>query len=540
MKAYSTRRVGSRTNHNKNKSKRILIVALIALVVVVGVIIAIFLINKPTPEEKVANTLQFDGSVTPAEQQAITSAIQEQSKSYDGNLTVSVKTAQEIPQSSAALAVYVPVTDKYAARQQINKSELAGLEVYLPKDTGEIIRQAVATLIGIGAEKLKTLDSSAEAIGDNAVAFIPSSELSANVKLLNFNGQYYLDSFKAGAIFRQPVFSGDSAGNLDGLALNSLPTKDGTLKVNMTGVTALTREMMDKLAVVGNATYFSEKIGPFLADADITHVSNEVSFQPGCAYSHSVFCSPPEMIEALKASGVDLVELTGNHNNDVGRQYNTDTINQYHELGWGTFGGGLNAEEAAKPFISDKKGTKVAFLAYNYADSPGGGAIATADGAGANPWNADKVQAEIAEAKKQADFVIVDVQYWECYSYPDGYVEFPECDVPIGQQSATFRQAADFGADMVIGSSAHQPQTYEVYNGTPIYYGLGNLYFEQTSWPGTERGIILTHYFQDGKLLQTKLSPTVYDSAYQTHLMANDEALYLLDRLKTARQTAGL
>lgn len=539
MKAYSTRRVGSRTKRSNNKSKRLFIIGIIVLVVV-GIAIALFLINKPTPEEKVANTLQFDESVTTAEQQAITSAIQKQSKSYNGNLTVSVKTAQEVPKSSAALAVYVPVTNKYAARQQINKSELTGLEVYLPKDADEIIRQAVATLIGVSADKIKMLDSSVEAIGDNAVAFIPASELSANVKLLNFNGKYYLDSFNSGAIFRQAVFTGDSASSLDGLALNSLPAKDGTLKVNMTGVTALTREMMDKLAVVGNATYFSEKIGTFLADADITHVSNEVSFQPGCAYSHSVFCSPPEMIETLKASGVDLVELTGNHNNDVGRQYNTDTINQYHELGWGTFGGGINAAEAAKPFISDKKGTKVAFLGYNYPDSPGGGAIATADGAGANPWDAAKVQAEIAEAKKQADFVIVDIQFWECYSYPDGYVEFPECDIPIGQQASTFRQVADFGADMVIGSSAHQPQTYEVYKGIPIYYGLGNLYFEQTSWPGTERGIILTHYFQNGKLLQTKLSPTVYDNAYQTHLMTNDEALYLLDRLKTGRQTAGL
>lgn len=541
MTAYSRRWAGSGRNRARNNRKRWLIIAGIALVVLVAAAVtAFFLINKPTPEEKVADSLQFDSSVTTAEQQTITSAIQEQSKTYSGNLAVSVKTSQKVEQSSAALAVYVPVANKYAVRQQVGKSELAKLDIYLPKDVDEISRQAIAALIGVDAAKFKTLDSSAEAIGDNAVAFIPASDLSANVKLLNFDGNYYLDTFKSGAIFRQAVFAGDSASNLDDLTLNDLPVKDDTLKVNMTGVTALTREMMKKLTAVGDAKYFSEKIGKFLADADITHVSNEVSFQPGCAYSYSIFCSPPEMIEALKASGVDLVELTGNHNNDVGSQYNTDTINQYHELGWGTFGGGLNATEAAKPFIADQKGSKVAFLAYNYADSPGGGAIATADSAGANPWNADKVQAEIAEAKKQADFVIVDIQFWECYSYPNGYIEFPECDVPIGQQSSVFRQTADFGADMVIGSSAHQPQTYEVYEGVPIYYGLGNLYFEQTNWPGTERGIILTHYFQGGKLLQTKLSPTVYDSAYQTHLMDNDDALYLLNRLKTARQTAGL
>lgn len=88
---------------------------------------------------------------------------------------------------------------------------------------------------------------------------------------------------------------------------------------------------------------------------------------------------------------------------------------------------------------------------------------------------------------------------------------------------------------MVIGSSAHQPQTYELYDGKPIYYGLGNLYFEQTQWPGTERGIILTHYFTGGKYVQTKLTPTVYDKDLQTHVMDADDAEYLLDRLDAAR-----
>ena len=98
----------------------------------------------------------------------------------------------------------------------------------------------------------------------------------------------------------------------------------------------------------------------------------------------------------------------------------------------------------------------------------------------------------------------------------------------------------DLGADMVVGSSAHQPQTYELYNGKPIYYGLGNLYFDQTQWPGTERGIILTHYFAGGKLLQTKLAPTVFDADLQTRLMTNDQSLTLLERLRVARINSGL
>ncbi|MBX6334620.1 CapA family protein [Candidatus Saccharibacteria bacterium] len=492
----------------------------------------------PTTPEQAANRLQFDASVSPAEQQKIQQAIIEQEKTYRGAVSVNVETKAELEAGAAhnsILSAYVPVTNVYAVRQMISPSELSDIDLFVPADTDDVVRSALAKTLGIDGEKLQPLSGPVEELDDEAVAFVPAEQLSPQIKLLALDDKYYLDSFTSGAVFRYAVFSGGMASGLSDLALNDYPTKETTLKVNMTGVTALTREMMRKMHSVGGPTFFSEKIGPFLADADITHVSNEVSFKENCEYSATRFCSPPEMIEALKASGVDLVELTGNHNNDVGSQYNTETINLYHSLGWHTVGGGLNAEEARKPYIADLKGSKVAFLAYNFADAPASGAIAGPSTAGANPFSFEAVESDVAAAKQQADFVIVNIQYWECYAYPDGYVEFPECDAPIGQQAEVFRQVIDLGADMVIGSSAHQPQTYELYKGKPIYYGLGNLYFDQTRWPGTERGIILTHYFVGGKLIQTKLSPTVYDKNFQTRLMTNDEATYLLRRLQVAR-----
>ncbi len=519
-----------------------LLIAVVVILVLAGGFWAYKNFFAPATPSQAADRLQFDSSVAEGERSAIQEAVRGQSKTYRGSVGVHVETtlALENADSNLTLAAYVPVANVYATRQLVTSKELAGLNVFIPADTDPAVSAAIADKLGLGAGKLQPLSGPAEDLAASGVAFIPADQLSPEVKLLTFDGEYYLDSFESGAIFRQAVFGGGGTGGLAGLSLNDYPGKGQTLKVNMTGVTALTREMQTKLRSVGNATYFSKKIGPFLADADITHVSNEVSFKSPCPYSRAKFCSPPEMIDALKASGVDLVELTGNHNNDLGSTYNTNSIKLYHELGWKTFGGGLNSTEAAKYYVADLKGSKVAFLAYNYADSPGSGAIATASSAGANGFTFDKVEADVAAAKQQADFVIVDVQFWECYAYPNGFVEFPECDVPIGQQTSVFRQIADLGADMVIGSSAHQPQTYEVYKDKPIYYGLGNLYFEQTQWPGTERGIILTHYFSGGKLVQTKLTPTVYGKEFQTRPMTNKEALYLLERLRTARTTAGL
>ena len=491
-------------------------------------------LTKPSPQELVDNRVIFDSSFTEEEKQKVSDAIIKQTKNVKGITSGQVLTTITPVEGSIILDGYVPVTHVYSPTQQTTKLELATGVVSIWHEIDSAARTALAETLGLDASTLKPLNS-LEELKQDEIVIIPVSLMTKDIKLLTFEGTYYLDNFSGGAIFRQVTFSGDSAQEFSDLSLNTLPTKETTLKINQTGVTALTRVMMKKLNTVGDPLYFSEKIGDFLADADITHVSNEVSFKEGCGFSNTLFCSDPRFIETLKDSGVDLVEITGNHNNDVGNQFNTDTINQYRALGWSVVGGGLNTEDARKFFVTDQKESKVAILAYNYPDSPNGGAIAKESSAGANSFDFEKIKADIDSAKLQANFVIVDVQYWECYSYPDGYVEFPQCDSPIGEQEAVFKRIVDLGADMVVGSSAHQPQTYEIYNGKPIYYGLGNLYFDQTQWPGTERGIVLTHYFEKGVLLQTKLSPTVYGNALQTELASDTEALYLLGRLNDAR-----
>lgn len=507
----------------------------LALVLLAGLGLLAYKLFGPTPVEQAVASLNFNQTVTAGEQQIIKDAVTAQEKTFSDSLDVSVTTSLEAGDSAHLMNVYLPVTNVYAVRQSVSSQELARLTLYVHPETDAVVRTALAEAVGVDESKLTDLNGEPADIADDAVLFMPVNRLSSAVKLLALNDAYYLDSFNKGGVFRQAVFEGSAKAEADDLQLNDPAGTDDVLTVNSTGVTALTRMMMRKLSSVSGPEYFSAKIGEFLAAADITHVSNEVSFKENCQWSAALFCSPPEFIETLKASGVDLVELTGNHNNDVGSDYNTQTIELYHSLGWQTVGGGLNNEEAAKPASFDQKGTKLIFLGYNYPDSPNGRAISGPTSAGANKWDIDQIKSDIETAKQQADFVFVHIQFWECYAYPEGYLEFPECDGPIPNQEPVFKQVADLGADMVVGSSAHQPQTYEVYNGTPIYYGLGNLYFDQDRWPGTERGIILTHYFKEGQLLQTKLTPTVYDSDYQTRKMTAEESAYLLNRLKQAR-----
>ena len=366
---------------------------------------------------------------------------------------------------------------------------------------------------------------------------IPVGELDFQRKLLAVNGKYYLDEFSEGAVYR--VYSFKSEKYTDEIAplvaqlpKQEFPEKSTVLSLAQTGVTALSRGMNAKLkSVGGDATYFATGISEFLSGFDLTHTSNESSFT-NYATDRNI-CSDPRFIDTLTAIGLDIVELTGNHNQDCGDQAALDTIDIYTEKGIRMVGGGKTADAAAVPLEIDEKGNDVTMLAYNL--STGG---ATYDNTpGANQYYEDVAARQIKEAKARGDVVIVDIQYYECNAYASTY-EDPTCDranSAAGDQVGLFRHLIDLGADVVVGTSAHQAQTYELYGDGVIYYGLGNLFFDQVWWPGTTRSLVLAHYFWKDKLLQTKLTGTVYGDDMQTRLMDEDTLKWWLERLGKVR-----
>ena len=381
------------------------------------------------------------------------------------------------------------------------------------------------------------------------IGLIEKEDLNKDFKLLKYDGKYYLDTFDGGIAISLGLSSTDENVNVSfvsniikkNLSLNSEDfNSENVAKVNMTGVTALARRVAQAMAVRNDYDYPAEKIASFLSDADLTHTSNEISFVDGCTtYSGMRFCSNPKSIETLKAIGADLIELTGNHNNDFGSSNNTMTIESYIDAGIGYFGGGWDDEDASQAYIVEIDGTSIAFLGYNYYDSTVGnpGALASSTHAGANSYSDEKVKRNIGDLRDEVDIIIVDFQFQECYSYPSSDVIYPVCYKPITNQSNVFRKAIDYGADIVVGTQAHQPQTYELYGDGVIFYGLGNLFFDQSMWIGTRQGMILTHYFKDGQLIQTKITPTIYDSSLQVEVADSDDADLLLELLKTARKS---
>ena len=314
---------------------------------------------------------------------------------------------------------------------------------------------------------------------------------------------------------------------------NRDPEKMTTLV--MTGVTALVRATADKMETNG-VLYPAEKIVDWLASADLTHISNEVSFYVDCPTPnpHSrllFFCSSPDYIELFDTIGADIIELTGNHNNDSAYVYGVDVVpfslDLYDEHGMVYYGGGIDLADALTPLTLTDHGNKLAFIGCN-ASGPDY-AWATDEHGGAAPcgdyqWMAD----EISRLKAEGYLPIATFQYYE------DYYNFPN-----ENHIRDFGMMADAGAVIVNGSQAHLAKGMTFLDGAFIQYGLGNLFFDQmgiidqygNQITETRWEIIQRHTIYDGKYLSTELLTAMLEDYAQPRPMTEKERDTFLESL---------
>lgn len=274
--------------------------------------------------------------------------------------------------------------------------------------------------------------------------------------------------------------------------------------VIMTGVTALVRATADRMERKGN-TYPARDIVDWLRDADFTHISNEVSFNPDCKKPNPsdpslFFCSNPKYIELLDYVHANVIELTGNHMNDFGRDALNYSLELYRQHGMNYYASGENLEKARQPIKLEHNGNKIAFMGCNPAGPPQ--VWATETEAGAANCDFDYMTQQIRQLRSEGYLPIVTFQYFESYN--------PK---PSPKQEEDFRLMSDAGAVIVDGSQAHRPQAMEFNNGGFIHYGLGNLFFDQmeTPWTGTRDEFIDRHVFYDGRYIGTELKTAMLE-----------------------------
>lgn len=172
----------------------------------------------------------------------------------------------------------------------------------------------------------------------------------------------------------------------------------------------------------------------------------------------------------LRGLGFNLFSTANNHTFDWG-------VKGFHKtqamLGIDScFGAGLY-EDAYNLKIVEVNDYKLGFMSLTYAAYYGVfDDVLHRDGYGCAYINDLRVNHDILEAKGKVDFLFI---------LPHDGIEY--IDVPLPETIARYRDFIDYGADAVIGTHPHCPQGWEEYNGKPIFYSLGNFFFNSKEDP---------------------------------------------------------
>lgn len=241
----------------------------------------------------------------------------------------------------------------------------------------------------------------------------------------------------------------------------------------------LSRTVNAQMEKYQNYSWPLAKIYPLFNKADLAIANLESPFLVSNNYKVPTgsfsFKANPKSISALTLAGFDILSLANNHILNQGQAGLDDTAKILDEAGIAYTG--LAAKNLV---IKESRGIKFAFLSYTYsADSK----------LVANMLNISQVKNDIASAKNQADVIIVLMHAGTEYT-----------SAPNKQQIDFAHNVIGAGADLVIGSHPHWPQTVENYQGKTIIYSLGNLVFDQMWSKETSRGLVAKVYFKDKEI----------------------------------------
>ncbi|MFN2624288.1 MAG: CapA family protein, partial [Chthoniobacterales bacterium] len=144
-----------------------------------------------------------------------------------------------------------------------------------------------------------------------------------------------------------------------------------------------------------------------------------------------------------------------------------------------------------------------------------GAVIALDDTNGESPLDRARVAAEIAEARRQASFVLVFMHWGE-----ENTQKISE------RQRDLARWLIDHGADAIAGTHPHCVQPFDSYHGRPIFYSLGNLVFDGgRRLPNWNRGNLLEIDLSAVRPV-FQLVPVQLDARGFPQLVAPDEKVF--------------
>lgn len=207
-----------------------------------------------------------------------------------------------------------------------------------------------------------------------------------------------------------------------------------------------------------------DRVRPYLQNADITTANMEVPVA-GVEFGLSgypTFNCPPEIIDALAAAGVDLVNNATNHTLDQGGAGAEASVRNIRERGMAYSGGYDSWEDKATPRIIEANGMRIGFIAYTYGTN--GIPVPAGQEYLVSLIDYDAMRREIAELDQQVDATVAMIHMGEEYEY-----------FPVEFQRETAEVARAAGADVILGGHPHVVEPFERYNeNQAVWFSHGN------------------------------------------------------------------
>ncbi len=227
------------------------------------------------------------------------------------------------------------------------------------------------------------------------------------------------------------------------------------------------------IEAVSNGTAISEDIISVIKQTDYNIVNLECPIvsnpkaKPILKDGPNLRCSE-ETVKYLKTTGFNLCTLANNHFKDYGEEGIEDTFKACKENGIEWVGAGRNMNEARIPKIIETKGMKVGIINICENES----SIATEDEAGSNPIDEINNYYDIIQLRDKVDKIILIIH---------GGVEHYRLPSPRVKKLCHFY--ADLGVSAIICHHTHCYSGYETYHSVPIFYSLGNFFFDRKEKP---------------------------------------------------------
>ncbi|MFD4547780.1 CapA family protein [Streptomyces sp. NPDC058466] len=209
-------------------------------------------------------------------------------------------------------------------------------------------------------------------------------------------------------------------------------------------------------------------VQPVVSGADLAICHMETVYGADGQYTDQpIFKSPPQIADALAATGYDSCSTASEHTLDDGTDGIRRTLDALDRAGVRHAGSARTPQEATIATLMRAGDANVAHLAYTL----GTNGSPPPD----QPWAVNlidpaRIVADARAARKAGGDVVVVSLHWgtEWQDAPD------EWQLQLSKELTASRTDGRPDIDLILGTHAHVPQAYEKVNGTWVVYGMGD------------------------------------------------------------------